>query len=427
MNLPTRFYALLVILGVLIAAVVLVGGNGGVLSSQAPLPPELGVDLIAYVDMEGQVFTIDPDNSTAGRRISSEDGFFTWPVWSPDASQIAFSGVSQTTIGISPLTLYVSDTKEGEPKVIYVNERGTGPVLESMPHYTLWAPNSRLLSFMASVPQGLTLFIDDVRDDTDAKVILRNSPLYASWSDSSRYMLVHAGVEHFLIDAETDHSVESLTRRSLGYRTPAWQPRENRVAFLEQGASGTQSLLISDMDTEDLTLIDVISVHAAFLWSPNGRSLAVAESPNADGFLNQSLSIYSPDGTKRSASLEENIIAFFWSPDSTKIAYITPTSTRGLLRLKILDVNSGDTWPLAEFSPTRDQNTVYSFFDQFAHSQTPWSPDSTALVFAGSLLSNGVSISQTSQPTSQVYVVGANPNPTIHSIADGGLAFWSPK
>ena len=240
-------------------------------------------------------------------------------------------------------------------------------------------------------------------------------------------MLVHGGPDHFLIDTEAETSVGDLTRQSLGYRAPAWQPNENKVALLVQDASGTQSLFIEDVESQERTFIDAVPAHAAFLWSPDGQSLAVVKSRNPDGYINQSLVIFSPDGTRKPASLEDNIISFFWSPDSSKIAYLTLTRTRGLLRLMMLDVNSGDTWPLAEFLPTSDQDTVYTFFDQFAHSHSPWSPDSTALVFAGRLQGEGVSVSFNSQPAPQIYVVGADPNPTITSIADGGLAFWSPK
>ena len=93
----------------------------------------------------------------------------------------------------------------------------------------------------------------------------------------------------------------------------------------------------------------------------------------------------------------------------------------------VLDIESGDRWPLAEFTPTQGQATVVQFFDQFAHSHSPWSPDSASLVFAGWLQGGGVSASLNRQPLSQIYVVGTGPNPMITVLAEGVLAFWSPR
>lgn len=422
-----RFYAFIVILAAFIAVIALVGSNGGIWSGRDALPPVTVVNLIAYVDLEGRIHTISPDGLSVQRTISPEEGFYTWPVWSRDGTQIAFSGIPPGENGPGPLSLYVSRLADNETRVIYTNDPEMGPILNGMPHYPIWSPDSSHLAFMASVAQGLTLFLDDISDDDDATMVLRESPLYASWSADSRYMMVHGGVDHFLVDASTGKPVADFTIQSIGYRAPAWWPLDSSRVALLQGAPGGQGLYIADVETGERMLIEEIPVNAAFLWSPDGNSLAVAKSRFQNGLVSQNISIFSPWGEKKPVGVEGNILAYFWSPDSSKLAYIILTPNRGVIRVMMLDTNTGERWPLMEFAPTPDQATIFQFFDQFAHSHSPWSPDSRSLVFAGILREDGISVSLNRQTGPQIYIVDIGPDPLTTSIAEGSLAFWAPR
>ena len=422
-----RFYAFIVILAVFMAVIVLVGSNGGILSSIDALPPDTRVNLIAYVDLEGRIHIMRPDGVSDPDTISPKEGFFTWPVWSPDGTQIAFSGLPPGDSGPGPLTLYISQIAQNETRVIYTNDPGMGPILNGMPHYPIWSPDSSHLAFMASVSQGLTLFLDDISDDEDAIVVLRDSPLYASWSADSRYLMVHAGVDHFLVEVATGQSMAAFTSQGIGYRAPAWWPLDSSKVALLQSESGVQNLYIADVETGERTLIDEIPVNVAFLWSPDGSSLAVAKSGLQNDPIFQNVSIFSPNGVKKPIEVEGNILAYFWSPDSSKLTYIILTRNRGVLRVMMLDTNTGERWPLIDFAPSPDQSTIFQFFDQFAHSHSPWSPDSRSLVFAGRLQGDGISASLNRQTAPQIYVLDVGPNPSVSSIADGFLAFWAPR
>ena len=104
-----------------------------------------------------------------------------------------------------------------------------------------------------------------------------------------------------------------------------------------------------------------------------------------------------------------------------------PSETRNVLRLMVMDVTNGDGWPIADFTPSLEQTTIYQFFDQFAYSHAQWSPDSDALLFAGILSTEGVSASFGMQQASQIYVVGAEPFSQAEPIAAGVVAVWSPR
>jgi Tol biopolymer transport system component len=399
----------------------------------APTPPPTATPiatlpeggLLAYATVDGRIQTARPDGSAA-KTISPDEGFFSWPTWSPDGRYLAFSGTSPGGNGPGPLALYLYDLEEERRRVLYFNDPGMGPILPNMPHYPLWAPDGERLSFMASAPLGLSLFIANVGGGDAPRVVVRNSPLYASWSADSRRMLVHAGIDHVLVDVGGGIAVRALDANAISYRAPAWWPSGDRVVLISDFESGDSELYISDLEREDQTLLTSLDGEAAFLWSPDGRSLAVGLSQLQGGFIYDGVTFYSPDGTKQSVEIEGEVISFFWSPDSSKLAYVTLSLGREELRWMVLDLNDGGRWPLVDFIPSEALATVFRFFDQFAYSHSPWSPDSGSLVFAGTLAGGATSASFGRQPVPGIFVVSVGPDPTVERVAGGVMAVWSP-
>ena len=387
--------------------------------------PILGAGRIAYSDADGRIIVARPDGSSAVT-VSPDDGLFGWPTWSPDGSELAFSGVRAEPDQLL-LAMYAHRFADGSTRTVYTNERGSGPILPNMPHYPMWSPDGTQLSIMASHSTGLTIYVVDESPGDESDAVLRNAPLYASWSPDSTRMAVHGGLELFEVDLSGPTSeTDGLGHADPGYRVPAWWPAGNRIAVVGRPDSGTRSLLTVDPDSRAVNVFVDVPVDAAFLWSPDGGLLAVAQSAVPGGVLYDGIALYDAEGELQSVGVTGTVYAFFWSPDGAKLAYVTPGAGATEILWNILDVTTGETWPLVQFIPSGPQITVFRFFDQFALSHNMWSPDSKALVFAGTM-GQAVQASYGTQTGSDIIVSEVGPVPLAKPIAKGLFAVWSPR
>jgi hypothetical protein len=68
---------------------------------------------------------------------------------------------------------------------------------------------------------------------------------------------------------------------------------------------------------------------------------------------------------------------------------------------------------------------MLSFFDQYAYSHSPWSPDSTRLVVAGTQAAPFERRNGHTPTGARVFVIDAVGDVSPREIAEGILAFWS--
>ncbi len=395
-------------------------------ASSAELVPHPPVEnRIVYVDLDRKIWTTKPDGSDK-IKITLEDGRYAWPTLSPDGRKLVFSGVVPDDFGGQKISLYTFTPADGAVREVFTNDPGPPVRLApDVPHYSIWSPDSNRLAFVSGSVQGLRLYVNDFRNDVGPVPAVDNGPVWISWSPSSRYLLVHRGVDQLLVDTDDGVRVTDLALPVPAHSVPDWWPQGDRMTLVHRDSGdGGFGIYVQGVGGEESVLMEPVLTSSVFSWSPTGELLAVGHIPTRAVPI-QGLKLFSRDGTVSAAGIEEGFIAYFWSPDGTKVAYVTLTGVPGVFRWNILNVEDGTTWPLAEFAPSTDQIVWFQFFDQYAHSHSLWSPDSRSIVFAGRLETGAITASVNAQQTDHIIVMDVTRNPVTRVIADGLLAFWS--
>ena len=422
-----------------LAVLVIVGQAGGYFGTEERWPPIYSINRIAVVGPDAQIRSYRPDGLEE-TRISSGEGLFTWPTWSPDGRTVAFSGIVKSGDGEPVVTLFAYGWEDGEFHPIHEGEPGyAGLLADGVVHYPLWSPDSTKLAFVAVTERyGLSLFVDEVGTSSGPAFLLDSGPLWMSWSTDSSQLAVHRSLEHFLVSFDDDLSIQRIRLESDAYRVPAWRPNLSELTLSSAVGREGYGLYSGPITDAGLVLnqpISEVGPVAAFMWSPDGSHLAVADDVRPVRYGNTPILVYrrfrmlDSDAFAEKVLVQDNVLSYFWSPDGTKIAIVTIADAGGELRWTLLDVATRTAIKLVDFAPSRDQLTMFQFFDQYAYSHLLWSPDSRFLIFAGRLSFDASSagfMAQSDRRTSKVYLIDTGPVTTIDEVAEGVLAFWSP-
>ena len=445
--------------------------TGTALTNNAPPLPEedfrtgastsLAVDRIAYIGPYGDLFTINPDGSDerrltgvsrvrsrpsdpAGPASPSDTAAFyqvqdldfnesyAWPTWSPDGTRLAVSKVQIAPNRTLEVSIQVIDAVTGISRIVYENDV-PGLIADGSPHYLYWSPDGELLSFLATTRQGMTLFAVNP-DTTDGAIALeRGAPLYFSWSGNGRSLIVHSRDEVKLLRRPLLGYDPQHVASAVGFRTPALSADGETWAWSGGDASGSVIYVGGSSGPATRDVLDTGPL-VAFMWSPDGRTLAVADNPDPQGRIYQRLRLVSADGSGLRTLVEEPLLAFYWSPDGARLAWVGVDAEEQVFEMKVSPVveagQSGDGQPpdareLFRFRPSGETFTMFSYFDQYAYSHSPWSPDGTRLVVAGSEGPVAERRNGHSPTGALVYVLDAVGDAPPAEIAQGSVAFWS--
>ena len=427
-------------------------------ASDSPMP----INRIAYIDSHGQLVTANPDGSdrhtlTTGEiaerqgRVGgimgqpmSETRLYGWPVWSPDGSQIAVSLISGSRPAEAEMSLQILESASGVGGAVFVNSAPL-TIAEGTPHYVQWSPNGQMLGITAATPEGLSLYViesnpADGEPVTSGMPIVRGAPLYFDWSPDSRAVAVHSGQELMVLtlnDAGTGFTVKPIAR-SRSFRTPAWSPDGTTLAWSAPGGDSEAVWLGKPYEANypPMRLAEVEGA-CAFLWSSDGRVLAVADRQDEGSPAYRRLRLVAADGSMERTIREDDwVLGFFWEPDGQRLAWVALNSEERTMEWRIYDVGlmeseigGGSDAPVGglRFSPSGETFLMLAFFDQYARSHSPWAPDGSALVVAGNqqYLSQRRNGSGAAGP--HVYVAEVGEPGGLQDIAAGGIAVWSPR
>lgn len=391
-----------------------------------------GVNRIVFVDPDGRLGTVAPDGGDP-RLVSGEGVMYQFPAWSPDGSRIAAVGND----GAQGLLAVLPD-QESAPAVDVYQSAGRSPF------YLYWSPDGRRVSFLANNPGGIALHLVPADGSAESRVLATGQPFYWDWGQEADQMLIHtggagAGARLAVIDTEGATMANGLATPGL-FQAPGISTSGRYIAYAEAGDE--LKVVIADNGGNRVAEAPHRGL-AALSWSPAADQLAFTSPEQAQVSFIGPLRLLDAESGEARTLVRDPVITFFWSPDGRTIAYLTretsgggpqasrppglarvvPVSTpfqdqdRLVLRLWVVDVASGEQRLLSSFQPTPIFVTQFiPYFDQYALSHRLWSPASDALVLPR-LDGSG---------RQGIYVIPIDGGQQ-QRVADGSMAFWSPR
>ena len=399
---------------------------------------------IAYIDPNGDLFTVALDGSRQvrltgslgiGEGVSKDsqpqplrmDEYYTWPTWSSDGTKLAASQVITRESG-TEITVQVLDSRTGSEEIIYKNDQA-GLIANGTPHYIYWAPIGNHVSFLAATVEGLAIFLWDGTSGKPAVKIDSGVPLFYQWSQNAEVLALHMGSEMILATPLSLNPYRKSFQTGGNFRAPAISPDGSIVAYVDRTIEGTGLYFAPIADLSKAEKIMDLGWSSALMWSPDGSHIAVADQSIARTKFYDKLVLISPDSGVVTSLVSEksvaNIWAFYWAPTSDKLAWVSVNGVNQELEIIISPTDGSGIKNIFDFRPSAETFIMMSFFDQYAHSHSLWSPDGQSLVVTGSKgevarRSNGRT------PTGdRIYVLDSNGLEGPRDLGAGVLAVWS--
>lgn len=370
--------------------------------------------------------------------VSSDGEIFFWPTWSKDGSKLAAYGVN--VLNGNPTT---SDT-------FVVNADGSGlykvqDQTHFAPVFLSWSPDGNFLSILLNKDTGLELNVADTSKNAvgrpaTLRPVVSGGPIFSHWSSDSDSLLVRAGdgdkipVSVGLFHAKSAVAkLNPISAKAGSFRAPSFSADGKKLAFSTSTlSSDSETLNVQTKDGVALAIIPLEGSSPAFAFSPDGTKIAHSYALSSSGSykgigLNDISTADKGVVLKPTQVVSDPILAFWWSPDGKKLAYIGGNDTGDALTWNIYDLDTKKTSKLTEWIPSREVFQLIAYFDQYALSDSIWSPDSKTLVFTGFAGQNmrADSGKPSGDPVTYLLPVSGPNAGKPQAIEPGKLAFWT--
>ena len=456
----------------LAVCVALVGGGYYFISTNTnpiaslSLNAPAALNRIVFVGNDFNIYLADPSNgeTTALTKDGGSDHAYNYPTWSPDNARLAFVGY----------TFENGNPKEGALYSISPNGENLTPLYktaQNFPFYLYWSPDSRVVGFLANKDsQNIALNIAR-RDQADSKQEIDfGAPFYWAWSPDSSQLFTHVGgtrsngndARLALLPFSGTTTKRPLEAAPGDFQAPQWNSTGTILYSAEDGAAQAIALRAA-LDQEPKKLV-TYNGRASFALAPDAKNVAYILTESAARLPHLGpLRVIDANAENLRVVSQDPTIAFLWSPDSSKLAYLTasvgdnqsnfnfdslapnlfaranPTNANvllattqpekftttldhaqgGELRLQlhwhIWERATNTSRVIATFVPTISFLSVIPYFDQYANSSTFWSPDSQAFVYTA----------RETETNGAVFVADAVGNNPPRKIGEGVIAYWS--
>lgn len=369
-------------------------------SIQIPQSPVLKLlerksGLIAYIGGDGNLYLTDQgansvtpltDDITPATQQSIT---YQLPTWSQAGDQLAFIRLEQKGANDLTADIYVANVDDETARSIYTSS-------SEFPFYLYWSPDGKSVTALTTTPARQTLALVSIPvDGGELRVLDTGNPLYWSWAPDGSTMIVHKNggnpnVPNQLSFLKLDDEVSEfvLADSPATFQAPAWSPDGAHILLTALSDNGKQEILLTDPTGAAEKTVAEFDLNASFGWASDSRQYAYIKGTEQlqSGTLGP-LHVGNVLDDKE-VIIDDDVIAFFWSPDAKEVAYILPLVSEPddqsqqvlYLRIKILDIASGESREIATFLPTDGFVSLMPYIDQYHQSVTIWSPDSNNLV-----------------------------------------------
>ncbi len=349
-------------------------------TTNEPMAPPVVIDApgrLAIVDLSGEVIISAADGT--GQSPVTVNGFqavHQLPVWSPDGSLLAFA----------------EGTSEGA-FVVIVEDLGEAKRLPvaGLPFHLQWDDGGARIAILRNDPD--TVFAVDVAPATGPEgfsTVGSGAPLYFDWAPAANRIAVHAsdtevGVAEGLVpsvalDVEVGpYSVPHWTLGGISHVARADDAFELRIV----DPGGATRPLVS-MASNTQMVADPAGERIAVYVAPVGEEPDIIDVtdptvPVVDWGAFVVVDVGTGDVTPVA---EGEIVAFFWSPDGSKILYFDLDLDGAGPSWKIWDARTGEVsvYPSLVLGQ-QFVRQILPFFEQYALSMQLWAPDSSAFAY----------------------------------------------
>ncbi|RLT39827.1 MAG: hypothetical protein DWI57_09555 [Chloroflexi bacterium] len=357
---------------------------------------------------DGNIYSADPDGGRVLALTSdaSPTRLYSQPTWSPTGERIAWTRI------------------DGEKSGHLVVSRADGTAesdteLPFPPFYYNWSSDGKQLAYLSNwtVQERPTLALRLLNLTTaqpTIETIATGQPLYFSWSPTSDFLLTHISNAEVGIFSLAGRST-LLSRRSANFGAPQWLADPTLLAYAVMDGT-EQQMVIGNLASSQVENLTNFSGALALSFSPDGHKVAYTDSEGGQGLNSFGPLLVLDVRTAEFRQLSSQpVIAFFWSPDSASIFYMSAEQESGESGLRLSVWDGTRKTDLGRYQPSATfLNQYLRFADQYGQSASYWSPDSTRVLFAG----------RNERGESGIWVIPADGSPA-QRVARGVYATWT--
>ena len=304
------------------ASIVACAAGLGPFAASAALPT--GDGQIVFVGPDGNLGLVDPATARA-QRVTRDAGVspesqtgraYLFPTFSADGRALAFVRLDRTQAGYTQ-TVQVAEARELPALTgLYATTTDNIPYLD-------WAPDSRSVAILSINSRNGSLRLVEAAGGSSA-VVATGASVYWHWRADASALIAHT-------DGAADTSANarlSLVQRSSAraerlaalpgyFQAPHFSPDGQRMLYVAQFGDSESLTLADATGTPQCGLSRVVDA-MYFAWSPNGRHVAVIDTPKLLGEPNV-LEVIDL-GAGRRTSLASNAVSYAWSPNGRYLA-----------------------------------------------------------------------------------------------------------